>query len=112
MKGIRQCQGRVVQAVSGDLRGNPVFMPDFIGPMVPPMISEDEYVRFVSRIPFEEDIHLIDSGREIWCSASEFIDLMGGDWEEHAILLCNYFQFSEAQDVPALQAGLAQCRLP
>jgi coiled-coil and C2 domain-containing protein 2A len=30
---------------------------------------------------------------DIWCTSQEFLDLGGGDYEEHAILLCNYFNY-------------------
>eukprot|EP00494_Astrolonche_serrata_P032643 UN32912 len=29
--------------------------------------------------------------KDLWCSCSEFLDLGSGDWEEHAILLANYY---------------------
>eukprot|EP00960_Hanusia_phi_P059627 764236-Hanusia_phi.AAC.4 len=57
-----------------------------------------QLLRFVSLIPFLEDFHLEDHGDDIdidslnvWCTSSEFIDIMAGDWEEHATLLCNFF---------------------
>lgn len=28
---------------------------------------------------------------DVWCTSSEFLDIMAGDWEEHATLLCNFF---------------------
>ena len=28
---------------------------------------------------------------DVWCTSNEFIDIMAGDWEEHATLLCNFF---------------------
>lgn len=30
---------------------------------------------------------------DLYCDSQEFIDLGAGDYEEHAILLCNYFNF-------------------
>lgn len=30
---------------------------------------------------------------DLWCTSQEFLDLGAGDVEEHAILLCNYFNF-------------------
>jgi hypothetical protein len=29
----------------------------------------------------------------MWCTSQEFLDLGVGDWEEHAILLFNYFSY-------------------
>lgn len=55
--------------------------------------------RYVSLIPFLEDFHLEDAGGDeidhegldVWCTSSEFLHFMAGDWEEHATLLCNFF---------------------
>lgn len=30
---------------------------------------------------------------DMFCTSQEFLDLGGGDHEEHAILLCNYFKY-------------------
>jgi coiled-coil and C2 domain-containing protein 2A len=30
---------------------------------------------------------------DLWCTSQEFLDLGAGDVEEHAILLCNYFNY-------------------
>lgn len=30
---------------------------------------------------------------DLYCDSQEFIDLGAGDYEEHAILLCNFFNF-------------------
>jgi coiled-coil and C2 domain-containing protein 2A len=30
---------------------------------------------------------------DLWCDSQEFLDLGAGDCEEHAILLCNYFNY-------------------
>ena len=29
----------------------------------------------------------------MWCTSNEFIDIMAGDWEEHATLLCTFFNY-------------------
>jgi coiled-coil and C2 domain-containing protein 2A len=55
----------------------------------------------VSQIPFLEDFHHASAGvHEIWCSSREFLTLTYGDWEEHAVLLCNYFKFYEGKESP------------
>ena len=48
-------------------------------------------------IPFLEDWQAFVAGDgagglngDVWCTSSEFLDMRGGDWEEHAILLHNY----------------------
>ena len=30
---------------------------------------------------------------DLWCTSQEFLDLGYGDWEEHAVLLANYFMW-------------------
>jgi len=30
---------------------------------------------------------------DLWCTDQEFLNIQCGDWEEHAILLCNYFNY-------------------
>ena len=79
-----------------------------------------QLARFVGLIPFLDDFQL-DGGNDedvdpdsldVWClvyslywytstntdaehscrcTSSEFIDIMAGDWEEHATMLCNFF---------------------
>jgi len=48
----------------------------------------------VSLIPQIEDNQAF-AGQlpDLWCTSQEFLDLGAGDVEEHAILLCNYFNF-------------------
>ena len=49
-------------------------------------------VHYVSMIPFIQDWETFGSERtDVWCTSSEFLELGAGDWEEHAILLCNFF---------------------
>ena len=49
--------------------------------------------RFVSLIPFLDDNAAFDNLPDIWCTSQEFLDLGYGDYEEHSILLCNYFNY-------------------
>ena len=46
---------------------------------------------FVSLIPFVNDSHAFEHLPDLWCTSQEFLDLGYGGYEEHAILLCNYF---------------------
>jgi coiled-coil and C2 domain-containing protein 2A len=34
---------------------------------------------------------------DLFCNSQEFLDLGAGDFEEHAILLCNYFNYIDAK---------------
>ena len=50
------------------------------------------FARFVSTIPFLEDAQVSQGQvKDVWCNSKEFITLAAGDWEEHAILLNNYY---------------------
>ena len=58
-----------------------------------------ELAHYVSLIPFFGDWMMADedsdgggAGLDVCCTTDEFLELGGGDWEEHAILLCNYFK--------------------
>jgi hypothetical protein len=55
--------------------------------------------RCVLLVPFADDWPSSnDGGRgtsmrrvvDIWCSTAEFLEIHAGDWEEHAVLPCNY----------------------
>jgi coiled-coil and C2 domain-containing protein 2A len=49
--------------------------------------------RYVSLIPFIDDVKLFKDMPSVACTAQEFIDLGMGGPEEHAMLLCNYFNY-------------------
>jgi len=45
-------------------------------------------------IPFIEDLNMFGSGiPDLFSTSQEFFDLGGGDYEEHAIVLANYFAY-------------------
>ena len=43
-----------------------------------------------SLIPYLEDYLSFYDRSNVWCSSHEFLDLLAGDSEEHAVLLCNF----------------------
>lgn len=53
----------------------------------------EKCARFVSMIPFLNDMQLFNDLPDMYCNSQEFLDLGGGDCEEHAMLLANYFQY-------------------
>ena len=57
------------------------------------MFKLEAVARFVSLVPFVEDIRLFEDLPDVYCNVQEFLDLGGGDYEEHAILLANYFNY-------------------
>ncbi|XP_043762095.1 coiled-coil and C2 domain-containing protein 2A isoform X6 [Cervus elaphus] len=55
-------------------------------------VREKELVaRYVSLIPFLPDTVSFAGVCDLWSTSDQFLDLLAGDEEEHAVLLCNYF---------------------
>ena len=55
------------------------------------LISQDSVSRFVSLIPFVSDSAMFPGVCDIWSTCDQFLMMLQGDEEEHAILLVNYF---------------------
>ena len=53
----------------------------------------EKVARFVSMIPYIEDLRMFQDLPDLYSTSQEFFDLGGGDYEEHAILLANYFSY-------------------
>ena len=51
--------------------------------------SVHEAARFVSLIPFLDD-YASFRDLDLWCTSGQFLEVLAGDWEEHAILLWHY----------------------
>lgn len=88
-----------VQLLGEDIEGNSVFLPRFFKSLKPPdeiPMDESAYqkvARFVSMIPFKNDSQYFKDMPDIFSDCQQFIDLLAGDYEEHAILLCNYLNY-------------------
>ncbi|XP_072246111.1 coiled-coil and C2 domain-containing protein 2A [Leuresthes tenuis] len=85
-----------------DLNGKTVFITRYIRPLSPPQEFLDEFpnnpqeattlvARFVSLIPSLPDQVLFSRACGLWSTCDQFLTLLAGDEEEHAVLLCNYF---------------------
>jgi coiled-coil and C2 domain-containing protein 2A len=48
-------------------------------------------------MPFIDDVTLFKDMPDLCCTSQEFLDLGQGDAEEHAMLLCNYFNFIDRE---------------
>ena len=57
------------------------------------MFAIEKAARYVAMIPFIEDLRLFEDMPDLFSTSQEFFDLGGGDFEEHAILLANYFSY-------------------
>ncbi|KAG8134999.1 hypothetical protein E2320_008064, partial [Naja naja] len=82
----RQCLTTVI-----DISGKTLFVTRFIRAINPPEELLRELVaRYVALIPFLPNKVSFAGICVLW-STSDFLDLLAGDEEEHAVLLCNYF---------------------
>uniref|UniRef100_A0A3Q1I2J5 Coiled-coil and C2 domain containing 2A n=1 Tax=Acanthochromis polyacanthus TaxID=80966 RepID=A0A3Q1I2J5_9TELE len=93
----RPCVSTVI-----DLNGKTVFITRFIRPLNPPQEFLDAFpnnpqeatalvARFVSLIPSLPDRVSFSGACDLWSTCDQFLTLLAGDEEEHAVLLCNYF---------------------
>lgn len=90
---------RAFMSVAGDISSNPQFLCRYITAERPPdkYQAPNVFTRFVSIIPFQDDAQAsLGTVKDIWCTSKDFMALQGGDWEEHAILLNNYFTWYDA----------------
>ena len=94
---------REFKAFAIDLNGKFVLVTRFLRPLKPPelfiqnLFNTDEVMfklaRFVSLIPSIPDSVAIPGVSDVWCSCNQFLDMLAGDEEEHAIFLCNMFLY-------------------
>ncbi|XP_032771896.1 coiled-coil and C2 domain-containing protein 2A isoform X2 [Rattus rattus] len=95
----RQCLTTVT-----DMNGKTVFITRYLKPLNPPQELLNVYpnnpqataelvARYVSLIPFLPDSVSFAGVCDLWSTSDQFLDLLAGDEEEHAVLLCNYFLF-------------------
>ncbi|XP_015427337.1 PREDICTED: coiled-coil and C2 domain-containing protein 2A isoform X3 [Myotis davidii] len=93
----RQCLTTVI-----DISGKTVFVTRYLKPLNPPQELLGAYpndpqataelvARYVSLIPFLPDAVSFAGICDLWSTSDQFLDLLAGDEEEHAVLLCNYF---------------------
>ncbi|XP_027146033.1 coiled-coil and C2 domain-containing protein 2A [Larimichthys crocea] len=85
-----------------DLNGKTVFITRYIRALNPPQELLDVFpnnpqettalvARFVSLIPSLPDRVSFSGACDLWSTCDQFLTLLAGDEEEHAVLLCNYF---------------------
>lgn len=49
--------------------------------------------------------------KDVWCTDREFLTIGSGDWEEHAVLLANYFKVRLPDSPPTFWPGSCLCLL-
>ena len=96
---------RLIKLFAENVQGESVFMSRYLYPQKPPTVifnearqrdsevSIDNVAHFVAMIPFLADSQAFGDLPDMWCTSQEFIDMCAGDNEEHAVLLCNYFNY-------------------
>ncbi|XP_063086213.1 coiled-coil and C2 domain-containing protein 2A isoform X5 [Cavia porcellus] len=95
----RQCLTTVT-----DISGKTVFVTRYLKPLNPPeellnvypnnpQATAELVARYVSLIPFLPDTVSFAGICDLWSTSDQFLDLLAGDEEEHAVLLCDYFLF-------------------
>ena len=105
MKGKKMFKDREVMVLAPTLEGDMLLITKFLCPQAPPigltgqrMNTVSQVVRFVSLIPFLEDFQINQGQAEAWNYSHDFLQICAGDWEEHAVLLCNYFNYIDGND--------------
>lgn len=82
------------------LDGERVFISRYLRAQAPPpgLTTVRQCVRFVSLLPFLEDWQTFVGEGDIWCTTQQFLDILAGDFEEHAVLLHNLLLHLSLQD--------------
>jgi coiled-coil and C2 domain-containing protein 2A len=104
-----EAKDRHFAALVVDIERQPQVVCSYVYPMRPPDQRQAVFRRFVSQIPFKEDHELFEgssSGQDIWCTAAQFLIMGNGDWEEHAILLCNYYLYWDQEHPLVAREGV------
>ncbi|XP_059159082.1 coiled-coil and C2 domain-containing protein 2A-like isoform X2 [Physella acuta] len=92
--------GRIFKTTVMDTTGRNVFVTRFFRPIKPPPEVEsctdpgramELAARYVSLIPFVADTALFPGQCDIWSTCNQFMKMLCGDEEEHAVLLTNFF---------------------
>lgn len=120
MKDKALLKNRNIRLFAENFDGFSVFMPRFLKPegqkphniifTVNDENGIEKVSRYVALIPFIEDNQAFDDLEEMpdcWCTDNEFLTLGFGDYEEHAVLLCNYFNYVDQQQKTGCVSYLA-----
>lgn len=87
-----------------NIKGQSILLCRYLTPIKPPeevfkasaerdVFAIEKVARFVSLIPFAEDLDTFKFMADMYATCQEFLDIGAGDFEEHAILLANFFQY-------------------
>ena len=108
LKGSNKFKNRTIRLFAENFDGYSVFMPRYLKrdgqkPHSQLFSENDDNAiekasRYVALIPFIEENQTWDYAEEMpdcWTTDNQFLTLGFGDYEEHAVLLCNYFNYIE-----------------
>ena len=96
---------RAIKVFGENIDGKSVLLCKYLKPLKPPSdvcnleggdidnYAHEKVARFVSMIPFTFDLQLSHNAADMYLDSQDFLDLGSGDYEEHAILLANYFMY-------------------
>ena len=106
LKDSSKFKNRTIRLFAENFDGHSVFMPRYLksdGQKPHNLLfneaddnSIEKASRYVSLIPFIEENQTWDYAEEMpdcWTTDNQFLTLGFGDYEEHAVLLCNYFNY-------------------
>ncbi|CAM9149740.1 unnamed protein product, partial [Hapterophycus canaliculatus] len=81
-----------VQLFVPDMFGHDVLLTRYLCPQEPPggLNTVSKCAHYVRLLPFLEDWQMFEGVDDMWCTSQQFLDILAGDDEEHAILLHNY----------------------
>ena len=106
-----------------DLDGRKLFVTRYLHPQRPPeeLIAHNDQepaekrmkllARYVSLIPYMSDSVQFPNVCDIWCTSEQFLHMLAGDEEEHAVLLCNYFLWLNQKAYVVLGDGIPEGNL-
>jgi hypothetical protein len=88
-------------AVGTNIDGDSVLVCRYMTPLAPPPdvatltdpYAIEKVAQYVAMLPFLRDSDMFDDVNvdDLWLTSQEFLTYGASDWEEHAILLANYF---------------------
>jgi coiled-coil and C2 domain-containing protein 2A len=109
MKSSKKYSSRKFEAFCIDLSGKSALITRYIRPQNPPAEFANNQaitLRYVSLIPFLEDSVTFVGRTNVWSTSKQFLAMRAGDWEEHSILLCNYFLYMKMEAWVTLGSGI------
>ena len=101
---------RNLEVLVADQSRTSVFVCRYIRPVAPPadLTTARQILRYVSLLPFLSDSAAFAGRRHVWNTMDEFFEYGVGDEEEHALLLANYFLYSDLRAYVVLGRGIPE----